>query len=312
MQETSSSSGVGEPPRFDVFLNGRMIPRGEAAIGIEDAGLQHAVGLFETMAVVAGRPFRLERHLARLAASAQSLGLVKQLEAEPLAEAVRQTVAHNGLDRARLRLTLTAGEVSMLRPPESPPSPTLLIVPSPPTQYDPQYFERGVTVMIAEPRANPLNPLEGHKTLSYWARLRALRQAASADCGEAIWLSVTNHLAGGAISNLFLVRDQTLVTPKARGEETEGELPAPVLPGVTREAVLQLAEQRGIAAETASLSVDDLLDADEAFLTNSGWGVLPVTAVEKSKIGEGKVGTVTQQLRAALVETIDRECGVAS
>ena len=299
-------------PRFDVFLNDRMLPVEEARVGVEDAGFQHAVGLFETLAVVGGRAFRLERHLKRLADSATSLGLVKRLETKPLADAVTRAIAHNRLDRARLRLTLTAGEVSMLKPPKAgqDPQPTLAIVSSPPTVYDPQYFERGVTVMIAEPRANPLNPLEGHKTLSYWARLRSLRQAASAECGEAIWLSVTNHLASGAISNLFLVKDGELLTPIVRGEEGEGELPSPVLPGVTREAIGELAEARGIAVHRKLLSIDDLLDADEAFLTNSGWGVLPAVKVEKTPIGEGEVGVVTKQLRRALVETIDRECGV--
>lgn len=299
-------------PRFDVYLNGRMLPREEARVGIEDAGIQHAVGLFETMSVVHGRAFRLDPHLARLRESTISLGLVKNLTIEPLAEAVGQTIEHNRLDRARLRLTVTAGEVSMLKPPETPPSPTLAIVSTPPTEYDPRYFERGITAMIAEPRANPLNPLESHKTLSYWARLRSLRQAASVDCGEAIWLSVTNHLVGGAISNLFAIKDETLLTPVARGEEAEGELPSPVLPGITREAICELADERGIPVEKKPLTIDDLLDADEAFLTNSGWGVLPVTAVEKSRIGDGNVGTTTRQLREALTQTIHRECGKSS
>lgn len=306
MSDDSSSRGE---PRFDVYLNGRMLPVEDATVSIEDAGFQHAVGLFETMSVVHGRAFRLEAHLARLSDSARELGLVKELDAEPLAEAVRQTISHNNLDRARLRLTVTAGEVSMLKPPATPPTPTLAIVSTPPTRYDPQYFERGITAMIAEPRANPLNPLESHKTLSYWVRLRSLRQAASAECGEAIWLSVTNHLAGGAISNLFTVKDETLLTPTVRGEEAEGELPSPVLPGVTREAICELADERGIPVEKKALTIDDLLDADEAFLTNSGWGVLPVTAVEKSTIGDGNVGTTTRQLREALTKTIERECG---
>lgn len=312
--DPSASPAASQPrePRFDVYLNGRMLPVEEARVGIEDAGIQHAVGLFETMSVVHGRAFRLEPHLARLRESALSLGLVKDLATEPLAEAVRQAIEHNRLDRARLRLTVTAGEVSMRKPPETPPAPTRAIVSTPPTQYDPRYFERGITAMIAEPRANPLNPLESHKTLSYWARLRSLRQAASVDCGEAIWLSVTNHLAGGAISNLFTVKDETLLTPTVRGEESEGELPSPVLPGITRETICELADERGIPVEKKALTIDDLLDADEAFLTNSGWGVLPVTAVEKTGIGKGEVGTITRQLREALTQTIDRECGEAA
>ena len=305
-----NGNGSADEPRYDIFLNGRMLPAGEARVGVEDAGLQHAVGLFETMAVVGGRAFRLEAHLRRLASSADTLGLAKHMEIAPLAEAVEATLLHNRLRRARLRLTVTAGEVSMLKASaDVAPGPTLLIVCSPPTAYDPQYFEQGITAMIAEPRANPLDPLASHKTLSYWTRLRSLRQAASAGCGEAIWLSVTNHLVGGAISNLLLVKDGVLKTPIVRGEEAEGGLPSPVLPGVTRSVLLDLAVSEGLTVERGALTIDDLLDADEAMLTNSGWGVLPVVRVEKSEIGGGAVGAVATRLRALLVEEIERECG---
>ncbi len=288
--------------RMDLFLNGKMVPEAEAQVSVHDAGLQHGVGLFETMVARNGRVFRLRQHLGRLADSAVKLGLAQELHIEPLADAVRQTLAHNGLKEARVRLTLTAGTVSLLRAPAgataAPPQPTLLIVATPPTQYDPSWFAQGIKVLIAPAGANPFDQLAGHKTLAYWGRLRALRQAASAGAGEAIWLNVTNHLAGGCVSNVFLVRDGALLTPIARGEEAPDALPAPVLPGITRAAVLELAQQRALTIDKRMLSVSDLLDADEVFLTNASWGVLPVTSVEKKTIGDGQVGAVTSALRA--------------
>jgi branched-subunit amino acid aminotransferase/4-amino-4-deoxychorismate lyase len=149
--------------------------------------------------------------------------------------------------------------------------------------------------------------MAGHKTLAYWGRLRTLRQAASAGAGEAIWLNVTNHLASGAVSNIFLVKDNELLTPFARGEEVPAALPAPVLPGVTREAVIELAQAASLPLQRRMLSVNDLLEADEVFLTNSSWLILPVTKVEKKPIGEGKVGPVTQRLRESLLDLIARE-----
>ncbi|MEX0776375.1 MAG: aminotransferase class IV [Phycisphaeraceae bacterium] len=295
---------------MDVFLNGKMVPFDQATISVHDAGFQHALGLFETMAVHHGQVFRLDEHLARLAHSAATLGLARELHIAPLAQAVRQTVTHNQLQLARVRLTLTAGDVSLLKPAAGaapPPQPTLLIVATPPTEYDPGYFEQGITVLIAPAGANPFDALAGHKTLSYWARLRTLRQAAAAGAGEAIWLNVTNHLASGAVSNVFLVRDGTLLTPIARGQEAAGALPAPVLPGVTRAAIIELAAALGLPVEKRMLSIDDLLDADEVFLTNSSWNVLPVTRVEKKAIGDGAVGPVTRRLREALLELIKRE-----
>ncbi len=292
---------------MDIYLNGQFVPHEQATVPIDDAGLQHAVGLFETMAVRHGRAFRLRQHVDRLIGSTQALGLSRDLESDSLADAVTSTIEHNGIEDARVRLTVTAGSVSLLKPDGSPPTPTVMVVATPAMTYDPAYFEHGIRVLVTPPMANPFDPSAGHKTLSYWSRLRTLRQAAEAGAGEAIWLNVTNHLASGAISNVFLVKDGRLLTPIARGEEQQGALPAPVLPGVTRAAVIEQAHNEGIEVERRMLSVDDLLGADEAFLTNSGWQVLPVTSVEKANIGDGSVGELTRRLREGVLKLIEDE-----
>ena len=298
---------------MDYFLNGKMVPQEQALVSADDAGLQHAVGLFETMAARHGRVFRLDEHLARLARSAADLGLARELDTLALRDAVELTLRHNELEEARVRLTVTAGAAAPLKragqAPPALPELTVLVVAVPPTVYDPAYFEKGITVLVAPPLANPLDPLCGHKTLSYWGRLRTLRQAAAAGAGEAIWLNISNHLASGAVSNLFLVKDGTVFTPLARGEEVQGALPAPVLPGITRAAVLQLGAELGIACRRQMLAIDDLLDAEEVFLTNSGWQLLPVTRVEKKPIGDGHVGPLSRRLRAALLDLIEQETG---
>jgi branched-subunit amino acid aminotransferase/4-amino-4-deoxychorismate lyase len=293
------------------YLNGTLLDDHDARISPQDAGFQHAVGLFETMFATHGRVFRLDRHLARLKRSAAELGLAAEMDTAPLADAVRQTLAANELDVARLRLTVTAGTLSMLRSSEGDDAlkvvPTVCVQASEPTAFAPGYFERGVRVRLYGQGANPFDITAGHKTVNYWARLRSLRQAAASDCAEAIWLSVTNHLASGAVSNLFLVKDGELLTPIARGEEKPEALPAPVLPGVTREAVVEAAQARGIDVQKRMLTVEDLLDADEVFLTNSNWKVLPVVAVEQKDIADGKVGDVTRSLREAVLAMVERE-----
>lgn len=293
---------------MDVFLNGKMIPEDQATLSIHDAGFQHAVGLFETLSAVNGKIFRLQQHLDRIKLSAESLGLTPLLDTAFLAQAVNLTLSHNQLTEARIRLTLTAGAISMLKGSQTtPPMPTLLIVPNEPTAYDPAYFDDGITVLIAPAGANPFDPMAGHKTLNYWPRLRTLRQAASVGAGEAIWLNVTNHLASGAISNIFLVKDGKLLTPIARGEEIDKSLPAPVLPGVTRATVIEIAESQGIEVIKQMLTIEDLLAADEVFLTNSSWHILPVSHVEKTAIHNGKAGSLSKQLRQALLEIIAME-----
>lgn len=293
------------------YLNGQILDESQAHISTQDAGFQHAVGLFETMFAHNGRVFRLDRHLARIKQSAAELGLSADMDTAPLADAVNQTLAENKLEQARLRLTVTAGTLSMLRSSDGEQAmqirQTVCVQAQEPTAFAPGYFDQGVRVRLYGQGANPFDVTAGHKTLNYWARLRSLRQAAAGDCAEAIWLSVTNHLASGAVSNLFLVKEDELLTPIARGEEKPEALPAPVLPGITREAVIEAAEVQGITVKKQMLTVEDLLEADEVFLTNSNWKVLPVVAVEQKDIADGKVGPITQLLRKAVLAMVDSE-----
>lgn len=290
----------------DIFLNGQFIDRHDARVSASDAGLLHAVGLFETMTaratpdgvVVDG----LEEHLDRLQASAAELGLSRDLKTGPLGEALIETVRRSGYDRARVRLTITGGDLNLLRATgRGAHTPTVLIDAQPATQYPETMFTRGVMAVIADAKANPLDPTAGHKTLNYWWRLRELQTAAGRGAGEAIVLQISNHVCGGCVSNLFAVRNGTLVTPIARGEEQEiggkGAIPSPVLPGITRARVLKEAKKMGLAVERRMMGIGDVLDADEVFLTNSSWGVLPVTAVEAEPVGSGEVGEVANRLR---------------
>ncbi len=322
-----------------VFLNGSFAQGDAATISAFDAGIQHGVGLFETMlggiadadevrrregageaiSGIGAFAMGLERHLDRLIESARELGLSDRLRAGPLAEAVLRTIEKSGLARTRVRLTITGGDLNLLQRSagaragsgaegkDEPPAvqPTLMIVAQEATYYPPELFERGAGVVLADLRVNPLDPTSGHKTVNYWQRLRELQRAASARAGEALVFQVSNHLAGGCVSNAILVKDGTLVTPIARGEEggdAPGKgvaLPSPVLPGVTRRWVLDWAQRTGTPARQKMITIDEVLAADELLLTNSSWGVMPVVKVEREAIGDGVVGEVGKELIAA-------------
>ncbi len=295
-----------------VWLNGDFVDPDAAQVSAFDAGIQHGVGLFETMHAKDAKVLHMWRHLARLQASSRELGLSSELRINPLAEVIRRAVEKADFPDARVRLTITGGSMNMLTGAtgdDAGPQATILVQVQPSTKYPDAMFERGVIVGIAEPRLNPLDPMLGHKTINYWMRLRELQIAAQRGAGESIFLTLSNHLAGGAVSNLFTVKDGVLSTPIARGEEPVGErgvLRSPVLPGVTRSAIFGFASSMDIDTRIAMLTINDLLDADEVFLTNSSWGVLPVTQVEAKPIADASPGAMTKRLRAAWLEALDQ------
>jgi branched-chain amino acid aminotransferase len=284
-----------------VFLDGQFVSRDDARLSAFDAGFQHAVGLFETMLGVRTASdadiVALDAHIDRLVESARVLRLSEDLKATGLAEAVRRTFERCDFERARIRLTVTGGDLNLLETRgQTTVRPTILCVAQPATAYPDAMFEHGVLATIADARANPFEPTAGHKTLNYWWRLRELQVAAAKGAGEAIVLQVSNHVAGGCVSNLMAVHGEMLLTPIARGEETQGGVPSPVLPGVTRAMALGWAEELGLTVSRQMMTVDDLLDADELLLTNSSWGVLPVTRVEGATIREGTPGEVARKM----------------
>jgi branched-chain amino acid aminotransferase len=302
---------------MEVWLNGTWLDRNEAKVSVFDAGFQHAVGLFETMLARNGRVFRLNEHLERLQRSAAEMRLTEALHIEPLAEAVNAVLERNAMREARVRLTLTGGDLNLVQTggERTTHAPTILIVAQPPTRYPEELFANGVRVMVADGRLNPLDRAAGHKTVAYWTRLAALQDAGAVGASEAVWFSVTNHLACGCVSNIFLVRDGLVLTPYARGEEARSSLPAPVLPGITRSVMMEIIAESakelglpsGIRCERTMLSIEDVFAAEEIFLTNSSWGVLPVVAIERTQIGGGTPGPIARSLRRGWRECVERE-----
>ena len=320
-----------------VWLNGKFVSMRDAKVSAFDAGFTHAVGLFETLLGGNGPSgawaVSLSEHMERLRDSAAELGLAEQVNANALGEAVLEAVEESGLERARIRLTFSGGDLNMLgrswerarrtdgdEQADSPPhasgpsstgaDPTVLIVVLEATSYPVDMFERGVAVTIADMRANPLDPLAGHKTLSYWGRLRELRAAGAKGAAEALVMQVTNHLAGGCVSNALIVRGGSIITPIARGEEDRATMPSPVLPGIVRDWALEWAGERGILAERRLVTIEDILGADEVMLTNSSWGVLPVVKIEREAVADAVPGPIAHELRRAWEEKIADEAGL--
>jgi len=263
-----------------VYLNGALVPREEAKVPAGDAGLLYGRGLFETFRARAGKAYRLERHFQRLLAGAAVLGVPVPLTLEGLHTAVRELCGRCGLEDARVRLTVTAGPDGG--------RPTVLVQARPAAGYPPSLYERGMRATMASVRRNETSPLSRVKSLNCLDNVLAREEAQRAGCDEALLLNSRGFLAEGSARNVFAVRSAELVTPPVE----DG-----ALPGVTREAVLEIARAAGIAAREASVTLDDLLSADEAFLTSAMVGVIPLVSVNGAAVASGRPGETTLRLR---------------
>jgi branched-chain amino acid aminotransferase len=279
-----------------VFLNDNLIDVDKACVSVTDGGLLYGAGLFETMRSRHGVVFRLADHLDRLSASARTLSLAYPFETTYIREAIDRLLQANELTEARLRLTLTNGPLMVS---EEQRKPTLLITATEFRPYPAEYYRSGVLVILCPFRQNPTEPTCGHKTTSYYPRLLALDLAHRKRAAEALWFTTDNRLAEGCVSNVFLVKKSVLYTPP---------LATPVLPGIARRTVGQLAQQQSLELVEKDLTISDVLEADEIFLTNVIMEVLPVIGVEQHTVGDGKVGPVTKRLQEGFLQFMEQQC----
>lgn len=270
-----------------VYLNGSLIPRSQARISALDYGFLYGFGLFETMRAYGGQVFRLDSHLNRLARSAEILGL--PIEALDLKDAVMDTIHANKLSDARVRITISIGEGGMVPDPSACTQPTVLILAGHYQPYPKQVYEKGFRAVVSSIRRNSQSPLSRLKSANYLENMLAKQEARAAGVDEAICLNEKGLLAEASMSNIFLVNDGILRTP---GEESG------ILPGITREVVLELASQLGINTFEQDIRLDELFQAQEAFLTNSLMEIMPLTEIDGKPVGSGEPESVTRRLMA--------------
>ena len=280
-----------------VFLNDKLIDTEKARISATDSGFLYGAGLFETMRSYNGVVFALKDHLERLFTSAGALFINNPFDEEYLTDAIYKVLKANKLTDARLRLTLSNGPMAGA---EEQLKPTLLITATKLQPYPGEYYKKGVMVILSASRQNTFEPTCGHKTTSYFSRMITLNMAHQQRAAEALWFTTDNRLAEGCVSNVFVVKDSVIHTP---GIET------PVLAGIARKTVCEIASTNSIKLVEKDLYINDVLGADEIFLTNVIMQIMPVNKVEKHIVGDGKVGVMTQRLQISFDELVESQCG---
>jgi len=283
-----------------IYLNGQLIPRSKAKLSPFDHGFLYGYGLFETMRAYHGHIFRLDRHITRLRHSAQSLGLTNSVIAseakQSLEGACMATLDANKLQEARVRLTISAGEGDMTPDPSTCYNPTVLITAQNLVPLPPERYESGFKAVLSTLRRNSQSPLSRLKSTCYMENILARMAAKAAGCDEAIFLNEQGYLAEGSTTNIFLVSHGALITPC---------LESGVLPGITRDTVLEIARAANIKATERWVELNELVEAEEAFLTNSILELMPLVSVEGKTIGSGKPGKLTRDLLFAYRKLVD-------
>jgi branched-subunit amino acid aminotransferase/4-amino-4-deoxychorismate lyase len=269
-----------------VWLDGRLLREDEGLLALERA-IFYGDGLFETLRVCGGQPLFLGEHIRRLVEGAAVLGFAAALEPEALACAVQETVAANEATEGSVRLTVIRGRGPGLYPEASAP-PLVLVTFRPGVPYAPELYVRGFKAIFVSFPRNERSPLVYIKSLNFLENILGKKEAAAKGADEGLFLNTAGYLCEGTVSNIFLVREQTLVTP---------DVASGLLPGVTRKVVIRLAREAGLTAAERPVRPEELFKADEAFLTNSLLEVMPLVAVEDRMIGVGKPGPVTRFLR---------------
>lgn len=278
-----------------VWLNGRILSGAQARVPITDRGLLYGDGLLDTLRIYERHPFMLTQHLARLKRSARALGIPLRGDTAFWRRAITRLLDANHMDSGAVRLTLTRGTASGLRPPRRPTPTTFLQI----RAIDPalrRRQRRGVAVRVI-PFARGPAILAPHKTLAYLPAVLAQREAGRHRAFDGLYSSADGSVTEATTANLFVVYRGRLVTP-ARN----------ILPGVARGLVLRLARDTGLGIDLQPISRAMLRGAGEIFLTSSVVEVLPVCRIDSRPVATGSPGPVTRALQAAYAECVRRAC----
>lgn len=261
-----------------IYLNGKFVRQEEARLSVLDPGFLYGQGLFETMRAYNGEVFRLDSHIQRLLNSLAIIGIDALIEPDSLKEAAKRCLKENDLKDAYVRLTLWQGEDNKVK---------VMAMAKPYRFPGKEEYQKGFKAMLSSFRQNESSLLCRVKSANYLHLLLAYQEARKNNFDEALFLNTKGFLAEASRGNIFLVKDNCLLTP---------ELDCGCLPGITRDTVLALAAREKIKAIEARLTLEDLERAQEAFLTNSLIEVMPLVSLDAKPVNNGRPGEITQRI----------------
>lgn len=273
-----------------VYIDGKFVPKEEAKVSVFDHAFLYGDAVFEGIRAYNGRVFRLEEHIDRLYDSARAIWLEIKIPKKEMMEIVAESCRKNNLKDAYIRLVVTRGVGDLgLDPRKCHGNASIVCIADKIALYPEEFYEKGLKAITAATRRNYGEVLAPQvKSNNYLPNIMAKIEAITAGCLEAICMSREGFVTEGTGDNIFIVKDGTLKTPHPA---------VGILKGVTRKAIMELAEQEGIPVEETFMNRFDVYTADEIFFTGTAAEVIPVVEVDSRKIGEGVPGPITKKLR---------------
>ena len=274
-----------------IYIDGEFLPKAEAKVSVFDHGLLYGDGVFEGIRSYNGRVFKLDKHLERLYDSAKSIMLQIPISIETMKETVLETLRRNRLTEAYIRLIITRGVGDLGLDPDKCPKPSIIIIADKIVLYPQKFYEDGLEIVTASVRRNYAEAINPRiKSLNYLNNILAKIEGKQAGAEEVLMLNAEGYVVECTGDNIFWIKNETLVTPPVH---------IGILEGVTRNSVINLAQDAGIHVEERVFTRHDLYIADECFLTGTAAEVIPVVKIDRRAIGDGQPGKITQRLIAA-------------
>ena len=274
---------------FKIWINGTLYAKEDAKISVYDHGLLYGDGVFEGLRSYGGKVFRLDEHLDRLWNSAKAILLEIPISRDDMAAAINDTLRANGLKDGYVRLIVTRGAGTLGLDPNRTSHPQVIVITDYIAVYPEELYTNGLEIVtVSTQRNHPAALSPRIKSLNYLNNILAKIECMQAGCMEALMLNHKGEVAECSADNIFLVRDGVLLTPPTD---------AGILEGITREAVIELARERGLEVREVPITRHDVYIADEVFLTGTAVEVIAVVKVDSRTIGTGTPGPITRDLK---------------
>lgn len=281
-----------------VYITGTLYDKEDAKISVFDHGLLYGIGVFEGIRSYGGRLFMLEEHIHRLWDSAKAIWLNIPCTKEEMCDTVYMTLRANEIQDGYVRLIVTQGAGTLGLDPTECSNPQIIVIADRITLYPPEYYEEGLElVTVSVQRNHPAAISPRIKSLNYLNNILAKIEGMQAGCIEALMLNHKGEVAECTGDNIFTVRGGCLLTPP---------IDAGILEGITRDVVIDMAEEMEIEVGEIPLTKHDIYIADEVFLTGTAAEIVPVVKVDSRQIGDGRPGPMTRALMEEFHEVVRR------